>query len=124
MNNLIKHYPSEILEIASKQITDVIDDIIAIVPVYDRGFIAVIDSFSEPVKYAPIIQVGTYGKDFINLSQSLRRFYNYDEAFVALLTFRNMGEGHNTAVYVDIFCNRIGFTTHGNSINPSFEPNN
>lgn len=118
------NYPKEILTIAEQQIKLTDKKIKTIVPIYNRGFVAVIEDKSNPITdvyFQPFFQVGTYGKDFIKLEKSHRCFYNYDEAIIALITFKNLGVSNTAATYIDIYCNKMGVTAHSNSINPLFD---
>lgn len=112
-------YPIEIVEIAEQFITNNEKYVKTIIPVYNRGFIVVIMDENETT-FKPYIQIGTFGKDFIKLYKTIKNFYNYDEAIIALITFKNLGEGLHSRTYLDIYCNKMGVTTHSNSINPNF----
>lgn len=119
----VTNYPVEIVKIAEQYITKNNKNVKTIIPIYNRGFIAVIEDKENPiteVTFKPYIQIGTYGKDFIKVDKSTRSYYNYDEAIIALITFKNLGESNQSTTYVDIFCNKMGVTSHSNSINPNF----
>ncbi len=112
-------YPKNILKIAETQINSDCINVIAIIPIVHRGFIAVIND-DAGTYYKPFIQEGTWGKDFIKLNKSIHGFLNYDETLIALITFKNLGECGLSKTYIDIFCNKMGVTTHSNSISPFY----
>lgn len=121
--NKTTNYPAGIVKIAEQYIIKNNTNVKSIIPLYDRGFIAVIEDKSNPICqiiFKPYIQIGGYGKDFIKVDKSTRSYYNYDEAIIALITFKNLGEGGQSVTYIDIFCNKMGVTSNGNSINPNY----
>lgn len=114
----LTNYPTEIVKIAEQYITKNNSNVKTIVPIYNRGFIAVLED-DDVITFKPYIQIGTYDKDYINIDKSDRSFNNYDEAIIALITFKNLGQGNSGTMYIDIYCNKMAVTT--NSINPQFK---
>lgn len=111
----MKTYPDNILKIAEAEIKKNCSDLIEVIPVFGRGFIAVNKCEDGSISYKPFIQVGTHLKDYIDVHRSVFSFDCYDEALIALITFRNLGESSHSNVYIDMYCNKIGVTTHSNS---------
>jgi hypothetical protein len=115
----MKTYPAEILSIAEQYILENSMHVKSIIPIYGRGFIVVIENDGETT-FKPYIQRGIYLKNYIELEKSTWSFYNYDECLIALITLKNLGEHGTARTYIDIFCNKMGVTSHSNSINPNF----